>query len=108
MLRYRFKLSFVVDLCICRTGIKPMWEDPVNVDGGHFEYRLSPSMLEPGQFDEYWNNLVLGLVGATIENIDYITGVRLVRSTRAHTTCPHTHIRTHTPVGTLIRVRAPS
>ena len=31
-----------------------------------------------GQIDEYWNNLILGVVGGTIEPAEIITGVRLV------------------------------
>merc|ERR1711974_52389 len=31
-----------------------------------------------GPLDEYWNNLVLGVIGATIEPVGMITGVRLV------------------------------
>ena len=30
------------------------------------------------QVDEYWNNLVLGMIGATIEPANMITGLRLV------------------------------
>lgn len=66
-------------LMIFREGIKPMWEDPCNCNGGHFEYRLRQGHLISGsQIDEYWNNLVLGLVGSTIDNCHLITGVRLV------------------------------
>lgn len=56
-----------------------MWEDPHNATGGHLEYRITPFQTKAGQLDEYWNNLVLGLVGGTIEHSDYITGIRLVR-----------------------------
>lgn len=71
--------SHVVDaLMIFKEGIKPMWEDPQNATGGHFEYRIAPFQTKAGQLDEYWNNLVLGLVGGTIEHSDYITGIRLV------------------------------
>jgi len=31
-----------------------------------------------GQVDEYWNNLVLGMIGASIEPTHMITGLRLV------------------------------
>ncbi|KAL8446068.1 hypothetical protein Emed_005247 [Eimeria media] len=71
--------SHVVDaLMIFREGVQPMWEDPQNASGGHFEYRITPFQTKAGQLDEYWNNLVLGLVGGTIEHSDYITGIRLV------------------------------
>merc|ERR1712039_145142 len=68
----------VIDaLMIFRDGIRPEWEDKTNATGGHFQYQLKPNS-GGGQIDEYWNNLVLGLVGSTIEPAQMITGVRLV------------------------------
>jgi len=69
--------SVVDALMIFRDGIKPEWEDAVNTTGGHFQYALKPQ-LKGGVIDEYWNNLVLGMIGSTIEPADMITGVRLV------------------------------
>merc|ERR1712185_887417 len=48
-----------------------------NAQGGHFQFQLKPN-VGGGQVDEYWNNLVLGMIGATIEPANMITGVRLV------------------------------
>lgn len=68
----------VVDaLMLFREGIKPEWEDVANATGGHFQFQLKAG-LGGGCVDEYWNNIVLGLVGGTIEPADMITGVRLV------------------------------
>lgn len=68
----------VVDaLMVFREGIKPEWEDAVNATGGHFQFMLKPN-LGGGTIDEYWNNIVLGMIGGTIEPADMITGVRLV------------------------------
>lgn len=68
----------VVDaIMIFRDGIKPEWEDKINMHGGHFQFQLKPT-TNPGQLDEYWNNLVLGLVGSTIDPTHMITGIRLV------------------------------
>merc|ERR1712139_279264 len=58
-------------------GIKPEWEDVMNAKGGHFQVQLKPN-VGGGQIDEYWNNLVLGIIGATIEPANMITGIRLV------------------------------
>merc|ERR1712007_152974 len=70
--------SHVVDaLMIFRDGVTPQWEDAVNAEGGHFQFHFKANTT-PGQLDEHWNNLVLGVVGATIEPIDMITGLRLV------------------------------
>mmetsp|Transcript_12684 Transcript_12684/g.28028 ORF Transcript_12684/g.28028 Transcript_12684/m.28028 type:complete len:231 (-) Transcript_12684:98-790(-) len=68
----------IVDaLMVFRDGIMPQWEDQANCDGGHLQFQFKASMGS-GQIDEYWNNVVLGVVGATIEPSDLITGVRLV------------------------------
>mmetsp|Transcript_65116 Transcript_65116/g.199140 ORF Transcript_65116/g.199140 Transcript_65116/m.199140 type:complete len:229 (-) Transcript_65116:63-749(-) len=68
----------VIDaLMIFRDGVRPEWEDKMNATGGHFQYQLKPG-VGGGQIDEYWNNLVLGLIGAAIEPANMITGVRLV------------------------------
>jgi len=64
-------------LMIFRDGVRPEWEDEMNAKGGHIEYLLKPS-LGGGQIDEYWNNLVLGLIGSAIDPAGMITGVRLV------------------------------
>lgn len=68
----------VVDaLMVFRDGIKPEWEDAVNASGGHFQFQLKAS-LGGGTIDEYWNNIVLGMIGGTIEPAEMITGIRLV------------------------------
>merc|ERR1712137_1201076 len=68
----------VIDaIMIFRENIRPEWEDKMNANGGHFQFQLKPN-LGGGQVDEYWNNLVLGMVGATIEPANMITGMRLV------------------------------
>jgi translation initiation factor 4E len=68
----------VIDaIMIFRENIRPEWEDKVNATGGHFQFQLRPN-TGGGQVDEYWNNLVLGMIGATIEPANMITGLRLV------------------------------
>jgi translation initiation factor 4E len=68
----------VVDaLMIFREGVKPEWEDKMNAHGGHFQFQLKNN-LPAGQIDEYWNNLVLGVIGASIDPAHLITGLRLV------------------------------
>jgi len=68
----------VIDaIMIFRDNIRPEWEDKMNAQGGHFQFQLKPN-TGGGQIDEYWNNLVLGMIGATIEPANMITGMRLV------------------------------
>lgn len=64
-------------LMIFRENVRPEWEDELNATGGHFQFQLKPS-VGGGQIDEYWNNLVLGVIGSTIEPACMITGIRLV------------------------------
>merc|ERR1712113_1150597 len=64
-------------IMIFRDGISPEWEDPANANGGHFQIQLKPQTAA-GQIDEYWNNLVLALVGESFDCSSMITGVRLV------------------------------
>merc|ERR1712183_727747 len=68
----------VIDaIMIFREGVRPEWEDKLNESGGHFQFQLKPS-VGGGQIDEYWNNLVLGMIGGMIEPSHMITGLRLV------------------------------
>lgn len=69
--------SVVDSLMLFKEGIKPEWEDKVNAKGGHFQFQLRGA-IGGGQIDEYWNNIVLGMVGGTIEPADMINGVRLL------------------------------
>lgn len=68
--------SVVDGLFLFRDGVKPEWEDSLNASGGHFQFQLRPS-LGGAAIDEYWNNIVLGIVGGVIEPANMITGVRL-------------------------------
>ncbi|CEM08011.1 unnamed protein product [Vitrella brassicaformis CCMP3155] len=71
--------SYVDGIMIFKENIKPTWEDPKNADGGHLQFQIKPKdVASPGQMDEYWNNLVLGVIGKTVEPYDIITGLRLV------------------------------
>mmetsp|Transcript_6811 Transcript_6811/g.15782 ORF Transcript_6811/g.15782 Transcript_6811/m.15782 type:complete len:232 (-) Transcript_6811:11-706(-) len=69
--------SVVDALMIFRDGVLPQWEDVANAEGGHLQFHFKAS-LGGAQLDEYWNNLVLGAVGNTLEPVGMITGLRLV------------------------------
>jgi len=64
-------------IMIFKEGIKPEWEDEKNACGGHFQIQLRPN-VGGGQIDEYWNNLVLAMIGGVLEPSELITGIRLV------------------------------
>lgn len=80
-------------LMIFKEGVKPEWEDAANATGGHFQVqlKLTPS-TGPAQIDEFWNNVVLGMVGASLEPYDMITGVRLVDKLAAGKAAGHVRI----------------
>lgn len=70
--------SVAIDaIMIFKDGITPEWEHEKNACGGHFQIQLKSS-VGGGQIDEYWNNLVLAVVGGTLEPAELITGIRLV------------------------------
>jgi len=69
--------AIVEVLMLFRDNVKPEWEYPANATGGHFQMMLNYK-VGPAQIDEYWNNLVLGMVADTIKPAGMITGVRLV------------------------------
>lgn len=72
------KTSVSIDaIMIFKDGIAPEWEDPKNASGGHFQIQMKPS-VGGGQIDEYWNNVVLAMVGGCLEPSELITGIRLV------------------------------
>mmetsp|Transcript_60096 Transcript_60096/g.143208 ORF Transcript_60096/g.143208 Transcript_60096/m.143208 type:complete len:284 (-) Transcript_60096:98-949(-) len=73
-------------LMIFRDGIRPQWEDPANIEGGHVEIKLYPK-LGGGHIDELWNNTVMGIIGGTIQPAEMISGARLVDKL-AHKTRP--------------------
>ena len=60
---------------IFRHGVQPEWEDPVNQRGGHWECR---KRFELGVLDQIWYDVVLGIVGETMETGRVITGARVV------------------------------
>ncbi|CAM9403103.1 unnamed protein product, partial [Heterosigma akashiwo] len=65
----------VESLSIFKKGISPEWEDPANQSGGEWTCRKN---LDPNVLNTYWENLVLGLIGETIDDADEICGARVV------------------------------
>jgi translation initiation factor 4E len=79
-----FKDEQISSIMLFREGVRPEWEDEVNAEGGHFQFHWKPKSVEPGQIDEFWNNLVLAVIGNTIESegefacLPIVQGVRFV------------------------------
>mmetsp|Transcript_74407 Transcript_74407/g.210529 ORF Transcript_74407/g.210529 Transcript_74407/m.210529 type:complete len:230 (-) Transcript_74407:62-751(-) len=71
------QMAAIDALMLFQESIMPEWEDSANAQGGHFQIQLKPPS-GGGQIDEYWNNLVLAIIGETMDAGHVITGVRLV------------------------------
>uniref|UniRef100_A0A7S1QRU0 Uncharacterized protein n=1 Tax=Alexandrium catenella TaxID=2925 RepID=A0A7S1QRU0_ALECA len=70
--------SLAIDaIMIFSDRISPEWEHAANAKGGHFAIELVPH-IGGGQIDEYWNRIVLAVIGESMESSDIITGLRLV------------------------------
>ena len=65
---------------IFKKGIRPEWEDTANRTGGELTCRKS---FQPEQLDVFWENLVLALIGETIDEGDEICGCRVVDKSAA-------------------------
>jgi translation initiation factor 4E len=71
------EVSYPCDYHLFRKGVKPMWEDKENVNGGSFVIRIPHS----NKVSRYWEDLLLALIGGQFDvDDDEICG--LVFSTR--------------------------
>jgi translation initiation factor 4E len=78
----------VEEYSLFKKGIEPEWGDPQNVVGGEWFSRQS---FDPDVLDSCWLNLVLGVIGETIEDgsdedrtfKDHVNGVRVVDKSRS-------------------------
>jgi len=59
-----------------KKGVKPLWEDPVNSKGGKW---IIQTKKNHRLCDQHWENLVLGMIGETIEEHDEIAGAVVSR-----------------------------
>ena len=53
-------------------GVKPMWEDEANKNGGRWQMRFAK-----GYANKVWEDLILALIGEQFEDENEITGVVL-------------------------------
>jgi hypothetical protein len=64
---------------VFKKGIQPAWEDPANKNGSEFQCLKT---FTPEVLDAFWENMVMGLIGETIDEGDEICGARIVNQTR--------------------------
>ncbi|KAL1407508.1 hypothetical protein Q8F55_006941 [Vanrija albida] len=55
-----------------KDGIRPLWEDPANLNGGKWVLLFRNN---PVAFDAAWANLVMGLVGEITDTDDQVCGI---------------------------------
>lgn len=63
--------------CLFKSGIKPLWEDPVNARGGHF--RIDAGKFSLVQLAQAWTTIQNFLIDKDKDNL--ITGARAVDKT---------------------------
>lgn len=68
-------VQVIDDFAFFKAGVKPEWEDPTNKDHGCLQVRKA---LSPSQLDHYWQNLLLALIGESLDPADVIAGARVV------------------------------
>lgn len=72
-LRRLTDLDYNVDCHLFRSGIKPLWEDPMNLNGGKLTFRVKREGIACMR---YWEALMLGLIGETLDPLhDEVCGV---------------------------------
>ncbi|TIB80049.1 translation initiation factor eIF4e [Wallemia mellicola] len=54
-------LPVVTDYQLFRSGVRPVWEDPENIKGGKWILRLKKGIV-----DQFWEDLVLAIIGGSI------------------------------------------
>jgi len=59
-----------------KKGVKPMWEDPQNSNGGKWILTVKGNRAA---IDRYWENLVLGMIGETLDPESEICGAVISR-----------------------------
>eukprot|EP01064_Diplonema_japonicum_P020887 TRINITY_DN30459_c0_g1_i1.p1 TRINITY_DN30459_c0_g1~~TRINITY_DN30459_c0_g1_i1.p1 ORF type:complete len:182 (+),score=52.49 TRINITY_DN30459_c0_g1_i1:44-589(+) len=59
-------LEYGANYHVFKSGIKPMWEDPANKEGGRFIIAIQPSKEEA--LNETWEHLLLAMIGEYVED----------------------------------------
>lgn len=71
-LRRPHDLPHVSDYHLFKQGVRPVWEDPANIEGGKWIVRL-----KKGLASRYWENLVMAVIGDQFDVGSEICGVVL-------------------------------
>jgi len=72
------EIEYNANYHLFKTGIKPMWEDKVNLEGGKWVIQLKGG--DKRMLNTYWQNLVLALIGEQLDDTrDEICGAVMSR-----------------------------
>ncbi|OQS06904.1 hypothetical protein THRCLA_01068 [Thraustotheca clavata] len=75
----KFTDRSVQSFAVFKEGIRPEWEDSANMNGGEWQISIK---LQAGPLDDFWDKLVLGMLGETIDPANEITGARIVHKNK--------------------------
>lgn len=64
-----------------KENIKPLWEDPANARGGKWTVNFGSTL---DNIDDTWLNILLALIGETLDPADFISGVVFSRRARGN------------------------
>ncbi|PVV01705.1 hypothetical protein BB560_003865 [Smittium megazygosporum] len=65
-------MPIILDLHLFRFGVRPVWEDEMNINGGKWMIRI-----KKGLASRLWERLVLGIIGNQFEHFDQVCGAVL-------------------------------
>jgi translation initiation factor 4E len=71
----RFGDRDIEGISVFKKDVHPEWEDPRNMHGGEFFIRKTMTV---NVLDQWWEDLLMGIVGETVDPTEVITGVRVV------------------------------
>jgi hypothetical protein len=57
-------------LALFKKGIKPMWEDMANKNGGEYSFKFNGT--DPAVIVKIWETLVFSIIGCTMEEVDQV------------------------------------
>ena len=75
----------VIDaLFLFKQGIKPVWEDPCHQKGGIIQADVNLNGME--FINEFWDTLLTTLICGDIQDLEDITGIRVLNNLKGHNT----------------------
>jgi len=73
----RTEMEQIVGISLFRNDITSEWVDPENKNGSEYQMMLDDCQ-NPEFVDEFWQQLVIRIVGETLPHSDQVNGIRLI------------------------------